>query len=256
MDGEARLLPTRSPQTHRQLERRPHEYRGSRAAVRRDRRAARRASARGAAAHRASTCVRMHGASSSPSASPARGSGTVEVVDVRPRRSSPAAARPRRTARRASSCAGTTSGTGSSRRSPRRARRYRRHDGEGRASAGGGPRASPAVRPKDRLGVVTRRSSARASGSSCPVPAFGRRARCLRNEPLSRGRGKSHMLQFAFRRGGETRLGDAAAPGGISEAAVEPPRAAEQRTAGWREWCATPSCTRRARSVTPTTPRS
>lgn len=39
----------------------------------------------------------------------------------------------------------------------------------------------------------------------------------LRHEPLSRGRGKDHVLEFAYRRGGEIVYVDAAHPTGITE---------------------------------------
>jgi hypothetical protein len=55
----------------------------------------------------------------------------------------------------------------------------------------------------------------------------------LRNEPLSRGRGKDHVLELAFRRGGETVYVNAEHPGGISAAAFESLSATRQRK-GWR----------------------
>jgi len=56
----------------------------------------------------------------------------------------------------------------------------------------------------------------------------------LRDEPLSRGRGKDHVLELAFRRGGETVFVNAEHPGGISLAEFEllPP---SQQRSGWRE---------------------
>jgi len=56
----------------------------------------------------------------------------------------------------------------------------------------------------------------------------------LRDEPLSRGRGKDHVLELAFRRGGETVFVNAEHPGGISVAEFEllPP---SQQRSGWRE---------------------
>ena len=56
----------------------------------------------------------------------------------------------------------------------------------------------------------------------------------LRNEPLSRGYGKDHVLEFAFRRGGETVYVNEAHPRGISTAEfmlLSP----GQRRSGWRE---------------------
>ena len=56
----------------------------------------------------------------------------------------------------------------------------------------------------------------------------------LRDEPLSRGRGKDHVLELAFRRGGETVFVNAEHPGGISVTEFEllPP---SQQRSGWRE---------------------
>jgi hypothetical protein len=47
----------------------------------------------------------------------------------------------------------------------------------------------------------------------------------LRNEPLSRGRGKSHVMEFAYRRGGVTVYVNRSYPGGLTQAeydALEP----------------------------------
>jgi len=56
----------------------------------------------------------------------------------------------------------------------------------------------------------------------------------LRDEPLTRGRGKDHVLELAFRRGGETVFVNAEHPSGISAAEVEllPP---SKRRGRWRE---------------------
>jgi hypothetical protein len=57
----------------------------------------------------------------------------------------------------------------------------------------------------------------------------------LRDEPLTRGRGKDHVLEFAFRRGGETVFVDADHPGGISRAAFELLSPSQQQRGRWRE---------------------
>src|SRR2546425_805155 len=44
------------------------------------------------------------------------------------------------------------------------------------------------------------------------------RARVLRNEPVTRGRGKPHVLEFAYRRGGEKVYVSFRYPHGMSEA--------------------------------------
>jgi hypothetical protein len=66
----------------------------------------------------------------------------------------------------------------------------------------------------------------------------------LPDEPLTRGRGKDHMLEFAFRRGGETVFVNAEHSGGICAAEFEllsPPSSGV--SAGGR-WCATRISTR------------
>jgi hypothetical protein len=57
----------------------------------------------------------------------------------------------------------------------------------------------------------------------------------LRNEPLSRGRGKDHMLEFAFRRGGQTVFVNAEHPRGISAPEFELLSPSQQRSGRWRE---------------------
>jgi hypothetical protein len=57
----------------------------------------------------------------------------------------------------------------------------------------------------------------------------------LRNEPLTRGRGKDHVLEFAFRRGGETVFVNAEHPGGIGAAEYELLSPSQQRSGRWRE---------------------
>ena len=135
-------------------------------------------------------------------------------------RPAPAPARPRRRARRASSCAATTSGTGSSPRFPRthaasRASRRRRRRCSRRLSATRSSRA----RPKDPF---RRRNAAYVRQGEwffVPAPELDPPAALvLRNEPLSRGRGKAHMIELAYRRGGQVVWVNRRHPSGISEA--------------------------------------
>src|SRR5262249_6761260 len=56
----------------------------------------------------------------------------------------------------------------------------------------------------------------------------------LHNEPLTRGRGKDHVLELAIRRGGATGFVNAEQPGGISGAEFESLAPALQRPGGWR----------------------
>jgi hypothetical protein len=56
----------------------------------------------------------------------------------------------------------------------------------------------------------------------------------LRDEPLTRGRGKDHLLEFAARWGGETVFVNAEHPGGISVAEFELLSPSQQRS-GWRQ---------------------
>ena len=60
-------------------------------------------------------------------------------------------------------------------------------------------------------------------------------ANVLRNEPLSRGRGKDHLLELAFRRGGETVFVNAEHPDGIGLTEFERLSPAKQRNGRWRE---------------------
>ena len=57
----------------------------------------------------------------------------------------------------------------------------------------------------------------------------------LRDEPLTRGRGKDHLLELAFRRGGETVFVNAEHPSGISAADFELLSPSQQRSGRWRE---------------------
>jgi hypothetical protein len=52
----------------------------------------------------------------------------------------------------------------------------------------------------------------------------------LRDEPLTRGRGKDHVLEFAFRRGGETVFVNAEHPTGISKGELELLSRSKQRS--------------------------
>jgi hypothetical protein len=56
----------------------------------------------------------------------------------------------------------------------------------------------------------------------------------LRNEPLTRGRGKDHVLQFAYRIGGETVFANAEHPQGITAEEFDRLPPAERRR-NWRE---------------------
>ena len=57
----------------------------------------------------------------------------------------------------------------------------------------------------------------------------------LRNEPLSRGRGNDHVLELAFRRGGETVYVNVDHPSGITATEFELLSPSQQRTGRWRE---------------------
>lgn len=57
----------------------------------------------------------------------------------------------------------------------------------------------------------------------------------LRNEPLTRGRGNDHMLEYAFRRGGETVFVNTAHPTGVTAAEFELLPPSQVRKGGWRE---------------------
>jgi hypothetical protein len=57
----------------------------------------------------------------------------------------------------------------------------------------------------------------------------------LRDEPLTRGRGNDHVLEFAFRRGGETVFVNAEHPGGITAAEFELLSPSQQRNGRWRQ---------------------
>ena len=91
------------------------------------------------------------------------------------------------------------------------------------------------VRPKDRF---RRRNEAYIrQGEWFFVPATLRpeptEAEVLRNEPLSRGRGKAHMLQLAFRTGGQTVYVNRHHPTGISAQGYAKLTPKEQRGGQW-----------------------
>ena len=154
---------------------------------------------------------------------------------------------------------------------PRRAALVRRRRSRGRpAAARGVATAKAALQPR----AVRRRWSSGSGRRTAPPPE--RRVRppgrvvlrpgveldppaalVLRDEPLSRGRGKAHMLEFAFRRGGEIVWVNSRHPSGISEAAYR--RLTEEQRGSGRLDAVRPrsrSCSRRARSAIPTTRRS
>ena len=55
----------------------------------------------------------------------------------------------------------------------------------------------------------------------------------LRNEPLSRGRGKAHMIEFAYRRGGQIAWVNRRHPSGISDARYRRLSEKDRRSGGW-----------------------
>jgi hypothetical protein len=93
------------------------------------------------------------------------------------------------------------------------------------------------VKPKDRF---RRRNDAYVrQGEWFFVPAVlhpePSPAQVRRNEPLSRGRGKAHVLQFAFRHGGRGVYVNHRHPGGISAARFVRLSEAERRNGNWTQ---------------------
>jgi hypothetical protein len=90
------------------------------------------------------------------------------------------------------------------------------------------------VRPKDAL---RRRNTAYVRQGEwffVPAPEVDPPVtRVLFDEPLSRGRGKAHMMQFAYRRGGEVVWVSGRYPRGISDAQYRRLARDERRRAGW-----------------------
>jgi len=93
------------------------------------------------------------------------------------------------------------------------------------------------LRPKDRL---RRRNEAYIrQGEWFFVPAEVESepmaAQLRTNEPLSRGRGKAHVMQFAFRRGGRVVYVNRQHPTGISEHSYRQLSAEERKHGGWMQ---------------------
>jgi hypothetical protein len=92
------------------------------------------------------------------------------------------------------------------------------------------------VRPKDRF---RRRNTAYVrQGEWFFLPQWTLEVHeedVLHDEPLTRGRGKDHILELAFRRGGETVYVNEAHPNGISEAAFTRLSPSQQRGGHWRQ---------------------
>ena len=68
------------------------------------------------------------------------------------------------------------------------------------------------------------------------VPAAGidlPDAHALRDEPLTRGRGTPHVMQFAYRRGGDVVYANHQHPTGITEASYEQLTPGQRRGGGW-----------------------
>lgn len=78
----------------------------------------------------------------------------------------------------------------------------------------------------------------------------------LRDEPLSRGRGKDHVLEFAYRRGGETVFVNAERPGGITAAELGLLSHSQQRSGGWGEMVRNPELYAKGSVRHPITTRS
>jgi hypothetical protein len=91
------------------------------------------------------------------------------------------------------------------------------------------------VRPRDRF---RRRNAAYVrQGEWFFLPQWTLRVDerdILRNEPLTRGRGKDHRLEFAYRRGGETVYVNTQHPMGITAREFEALSPSQQRNGLWR----------------------
>jgi hypothetical protein len=90
------------------------------------------------------------------------------------------------------------------------------------------------TRPKDPF---RRRNAAYVrQGEWFFVPAAGidpPKAFVLRDEPLTRGRGKAHVMQFAYRRGGDVVYVNRRHPAGISEVRFARLTPEQRRSGGW-----------------------
>jgi hypothetical protein len=97
------------------------------------------------------------------------------------------------------------------------------------------------VRPKDPF---RRRNAAYVrQGEWFFVPALDLDppvALVLRNEPLSRGRGKAHMIELAYRRGGDVVWANQRHPRGISEARYRGLTEKQRRSGGWTRFVRDP----------------
>jgi hypothetical protein len=97
------------------------------------------------------------------------------------------------------------------------------------------------TRPKDPF---RRRNAAYVrQGEWFFVPATGidpPEAFVLRDEPLSRGGGTAHMMQFAYRRGGEVVYVNHRHPSGIGEARYARLTPEQRRSGAWTRWLRDP----------------
>jgi hypothetical protein len=112
-------------------------------------------------------------------------------------------------------------------------------------------------RPKDAL---SRRNAAYVRQGEwffVPVTITPTESLVLRNEPLRRGGGTAHVMELAYRRGGERVWVSNSHPAGISEARYARLTQNERRGGGWGAAHSQPRGLRKgARSATPTTRRS
>ena len=97
------------------------------------------------------------------------------------------------------------------------------------------------ARPKDPL---RRRNSAYVRQGEwffVPAPELDPPAALvLRSEPLSRGRGQAHMIEHAYRRGGQLVWVNRRNPGGISDARYGRLTGEERRNGGWTRFVRDP----------------